>query len=249
MKLQVYGDIHTEFAPFEAPDTDADVIVLAGDIGVDHGGLDFAAELAARCPVVYVAGNHEYYRSSLPALTDQLRAEANNRGVHFLENDSVVIDGVRFFGCTLWSDFKLFGVEHETEAMAFAQIGMTDYHLIRKSPDNTPLRPQDTAALCKGSVTWLRKHIEARTAGAVIVTHHAPSVQSVPDRFIDDRLSAAFASDFDDLVERSGAALWIHGHTHHCVDYAIGKTRVVSNQRGYPHELVDGFSIDGVFEI
>lgn len=249
MKLQVYGDIHTEFEPFDAPRTEADVIVLAGDIGVDRGGLDFAADLAARCPVIYVAGNHEFYRSALPELSDQLRAEAHSRGVHFLENEAVVIDGVRFLGCTLWSDFALFGEEHRIEAMAFAQIGMTDYRVIRKSPAMTRLAPRDTIAVCRRSVDWLRRELAGDAPPTVVVTHHAPSIRSIPERFMDDLLSAAFASGFDELVESSGAALWIHGHTHHCVDYRIGNTRVVSNQRGYPEEPVDEFSLEGIFEI
>ena len=36
--------------------------------------------------------------------------------------------------------------------------------------------------------------------------------------------------------------LWIHGHTHFNVDYKIGQTRVVTNQRGYvdtPNETFD----------
>lgn len=38
MKLHVLGDLHTEFAEFSPPDSDADVVVLAGDIGAGLGG-------------------------------------------------------------------------------------------------------------------------------------------------------------------------------------------------------------------
>ena len=41
------------------------------------------------------------------------------------------------------------------------------------------------------------------------------------------------ASNLDEIVENSGAALWLHGHTHVSQDYWIGSTRVVCNPRGY----------------
>ena len=76
----------------------------------------------------------------------------------------------------------------------------------------------------------------------VIVTHHAPSLRSISPVFDQDLLNAAFASALDEMVAASEVPLWVHGHTHHCVDYRIGNTRVVSNQRGYPQEAVPGFN-------
>ncbi len=250
MKLLIYGDLHTEFEPFEVPDVDVDVIVLAGDIGVKLGGLEFAAQLTALAPVVYVAGNHEYYRAAIPKLTDKLRAAARDRGVHFLEKDSIEIGGVRFLGCTLWTDFMLFGSEHRQECMMQAGAAMTDFALIRRSPGYSKLRPMDMVAVCRKSKEWLAKALSSDLhTPTVIVTHHAPSKRSIAERHTGDLLSAAFANNFDELIDASGAQLWIHGHTHHCVDYTIGNTRVVSNQRGYPDEPVQGFRKDWVIEI
>lgn len=64
-----------------------------------------------------------------------------------------------------------------------------------------------------------------------------------------DAAAAAYASNLDDMVAGSGAALWVHGHTHHCVDYRLGGTRVVSYQRGYPNEPVGGFKPGLVVEL
>jgi Icc-related predicted phosphoesterase len=74
----------------------------------------------------------------------------------------------------------------------------------------------------------------------VVVTHHAPSQRSLNPLY-SDPMAAAYATHLDALVEESGVPLWIHGHTHHCVDYRLGRTRVVANQRGYPDEPVGGF--------
>ena len=107
MKLHVLSDLHFEFAPFELPATDADVVVLAGDIDVGRRGLEVARAAGGR-PVVYVAGNHEYYGHSIPGLTGELVAATRGAGIHVLENEAVVIGGVRFLGCTLWTDFAAF---------------------------------------------------------------------------------------------------------------------------------------------
>ncbi len=250
MKLLIYGDVHTEFEAFEPPDVEADVAVLAGDIGVKLGGLDLATQLAERMPVVYVAGNHEYYRGALPKLTDALREEGAARGVHFLECDAVDIGGVRFLGCTLWSDFMLHGPHKRQQCMADADMVMSDFHLIRRSPGYGRFTPMDAATSCLRSRQWLVEQLEAAASmPTVVVTHHAPSARSLSPRFRTSTVSAGFASNFDALVEASFARAWIHGHTHYCVDYSIGATRVVSNQRGYPHEPVAGFRPDFVVEI
>lgn len=244
MRIAYYSDLHTEFAPFDVPELDADVVVLAGDIGVKRGGWRFALQLRARVPVVYVAGNHEYYGTAVPYFTEKLRAmSAEHPAVRFLENDEVVIGGVRFLGCTLWTDFMVHGAHRHSLAMGAAKIAMVDYKRIRRSPAFSRLDPRDTVALHRESMTWLRARLEQPTdaVATVIVTHHAPSLRSIAPRYIDDELAPAYASDLEDVVAGSGAALWIHGHTHTCVDYRLGETRVVSNQRGYPDEPVDGF--------
>jgi predicted phosphohydrolase len=94
MRIHVLSDLHTEFAPFELPDTAADVLVLAGDVGTGMRGLEPARGWARDRLTVYVAGNHEYYREAIPRLTEKLRAAARESGVHFLEDEAVVLSGV-----------------------------------------------------------------------------------------------------------------------------------------------------------
>ncbi len=248
MKIHVLSDVHLEFRPYQEPAPAADVVVLAGDVGVGVRGLEWARARWPKTPVVYVAGNHEYYGDALPRLTEKLRGRAGEAGVHFLERAAVEIQGVRFLGCTLWSDFRLTGDPVVARATA-AQV-MADYRKIRVSPEYRRVRPDDTAALHGGCRRWLEEQIAAgRTEGAVIVSHHAPSIRSIPPEYRTDPVSGAFASDLEELVERSGAALWLHGHTHHCVDYTIGRTRVLANQRGYPDEDGSAFSPALVIEV
>lgn len=62
MKIQLLNDLHIEFSGFDIPATDVDVIVLAGDIGVGFNGLEWIEQQCVEKPVIYVPGNHEFYR-------------------------------------------------------------------------------------------------------------------------------------------------------------------------------------------
>jgi predicted phosphodiesterase len=249
MKIHVLSDLHTEFEGFTIPKTDADVLVLAGDIGAKLSGLTQALT-SCQIPVVYVAGNHEYYGTAIPKLTDELRAAALNSHVHFLENDLLILDDVRFLGCTLWTDFAVLGLENRALAMWQAEQQMADYRLIRRSPDFSRLRPVDTASLHFESLNWLKKQLELPFEGrTVVVTHHAPSAKSFNPKYNTDFVSAAFASNLEGLMDRFEIDVWIHGHTHHCVDFVQNNTRILSNQRGYPDERLAGFNPSLVIEI
>lgn len=48
----------------------------------------------------------------------------------------------------------------------------------------------------------------------VVITHHAPSKQSIPTLYQDDILSAAYASHLDAFLEDFAAVVWVHDHTH-----------------------------------
>lgn len=240
MRVHILSDLHLEFADFQVPQTDADVIVLAGDIHTGSEGLKWAKERFPATPVVYVLGNHEFYHNALPDLTESLKREAVDSNVHILENSAVEINRFTFLGCTLWTDFE---VATDTErAMCIAEQMMNDYRIVHFSPENRDLRATDTIRLHKESVAWLRKSLRlSDPARTVIVTHHAPSLRSEPSFHVNSPLSGAFASNLDELVEISRVPLWIHGHTHYNVDHQIGSTRIVTNQRGYPAERVKGF--------
>jgi hypothetical protein len=248
MRLHVLADLHGEFGPVDIPDTDADVVVLAGDVAVGPRGLDWIRCRFPGRPVVYVLGNHEFYRHNLPRLTHSLKSEAEGTNVHLLENSSVELAGFTFLGCTLWTDFTL--RRNPEGDMAMAEGRINDYRLIRFGVVDRVLRPHDTARIHQESVSWLKaeltRHDPART---IVVTHHAPSPRSEAPGYADGPLSPSFVSELGPLIGRSGIPLWIHGHTHYNVDYRLGTTRVLSNQRGYPTEACSRFDPGMVIEI
>jgi predicted phosphodiesterase len=248
MRLHILGDLHLEFGETRVPTTDADVVVLAGDIHVGREGRKWIRNCFPETPCVYVLGNHEFYRNSFPELSETLKRETDGSNVHVLENSSAETNGFTFLGCTLWTDF-LVAADSEA-AMRVAEGMMSDYSIIRNNDENRVLRARDTMRVHQESVVWLRDRLaRCEPARTVVVTHHAPSLRSEPPFHVDSPLKAAFVSNLDSLVEQSRVPLWIHGHTHYNVDYKIGSTRVLTNQRGYPDQLCKRFDPGLVIEV
>ncbi len=235
MKLAIFSDVHNEFGVWHPPKLDADVVILAGDIHSKHRGAQWAIE-SFDVPVIYVPGNHEYYGSNIGSVNKKLKEQAQKSNVHVLLNESINIDGVNFIGSTLWTDFKLFGEEKQRECSFYAGSRINDYERIRLNDNGNyrKLRTADTQSFFDHSVSFIEKTLAKNTNNkTVIVTHHAPSRRSTPQQYKDDLLSASFSSNLEKLIAQYDINLWIHGHTHHNVDYMLSGTRVVSNQRGY----------------
>jgi len=247
MRLHILSDLHLEFGHAELPETDADVVVLAGDIHVGREGRKWIRKQFPGKPVIYVLGNHEFYRHAIPSLTETLKRETDGSHIHVLDNSATELNGFRFLGCTLWTDFQL--TEDPQTAMREADKAMSDFHLIINCMDRL-LRAEDTAKFHTESLAWLKSQLEhCNPARTIVITHHAPSCRSIPPFYAGNVLNAAFASNLDGFVERAGIPLWIHGHTHYNVDYLLGSTRVLSNQRGYPGQLAPGFNPDLIVEL
>ena len=254
MKLLLLSDLHLELSPLQLPQPlDFDVAVLAGDI-VNPGRR--LAEWVAATPalrraraVVAVAGNHEYFDATL-----QIEAALMQQGaaalvaqrappLHLLDSSELRIDGVRFLGCTLWTDFALRidtaagplsdparGIDTATRAMA-------DYRCIRWAHHGTAaprlLRPQDTLRLHWQQRLWLQhKLAEPFDGPTVVVTHHGPHRGSLAPRFAADWVSTAYLSELPESFFKV-PVLWLHGHTHTSHDHRVGRCRVVCNPRGY----------------
>ncbi len=257
MRLRILSDLHLRHHPppevTEPSGTDsppADIVVLAGDIHRGTEGLRWARRTFPEVPVVYVAGNHEYYDryldATLPALEragsplfETRRQGASARGTYVLERASVTIGDVRILGCTFWTGFELFQGQW-AQAVKACRANMDDYERIHLLRARRPLRPRDTARDHHTAVRWLRKQFDEQPGPSirktVVVTHHPPSVRSVDPRYADSLTSAAFVARQDRLVRGSGAALWVHGHVHASFDYRLGETRVVANPRGHDGE-------------
>ena len=240
MKLNILSDLHLNCGALEIPRNDADVVILAGDVARPKEAASWALGFAK--PVLYVPGNHEYYGGSIAGAADELKQLCAGTNIRVLDNDEVIIEGVRFLGTTLWTNFMLFGAsEKRAAAVQQALSFMRDFKKIHVDEgEQTPFTPADSAALFTIHAGWLeRKLFEPHAGPTVVITHHAPSPKSIHPRFAGSLLNACFVSDAECLIDAGRARLWVHGHTHDSFDYLLNGTRVVCNPRGYAKDDVN----------
>ncbi|MBU2788454.1 phosphatase [Acidithiobacillus sp. VAN18-1] len=245
MRIAYASDLHMEFGTQFTVDglADADVMVLAGDVETNaQEWADFlkhVSEFFVHGPIIVVLGNHEYYNGVYPDDLELYRRALSSLGlpnIHLLEREFVIIDGVRFLGATLWTDFA-----QGTQALSCAN-GMADFAVIRDGDTMIGLGTSRIAQVHKDTITWLDTCFRDDWNGPeVVVTHHAPSFRSSHPRFAGSRITGGFCSDLDSRIEDwkpglPAASLWIHGHLHDPVDYRIGQTRILCNPWGYPDE-------------
>jgi predicted phosphodiesterase len=244
VRIRVLSDLHLEAWPFDPPAADADVVVLAGDIHNGVAGIEWA-HTRFDTPVLYVAGNHEPYDGEFESTRAALRDAAAGTRVRILDCGETVIGGVRFLGCTLWTDFALSGEAGRNLALGKYGAWLVDYRAIRWG--DREFAAADSIGLHRAHRAWLQRHLEQPFAGAtVVITHHPPHPGSIAPKFATHPLNPAFVSNLEDLMGRAG--LWIHGHTHSAFDYTVRGTRVVCNARGYVGEDT-GFRGDLVVDV
>lgn len=241
MRLLVMSDLHLEFAPFDVPlGLKFDAAIFAGDIWRPlANSLTWLSQLRSSVlqgrPVILVPGNHEFYRAELSSARRDGREIADRLGIHLLDPGTITVNGVRFVGATLWSDFNLLG--NPIRAKKAALRGMNDYRRIKFERDGRGrhFNPVDSELLHRQDVAFIEQAIgEAFDGPTVVVTHHAPHPGSVMPQFVGDELSPAFASDLTELITKYCPDLWVHGHDHGQHDYLVGRTRILANPAGYP---------------
>ena len=237
MKIITYSDLHLEFGTdFRPPNQgETDLMILAGDIITfrDYEPLNqFLSDW--KKPVIFVAGNHEYYTdTSMTTEAEHFKnwLKENHPNVCFLQDEAITIDGVHFFGGTMWTDFQNSSEKVMQETMAI----MNDYRFI-KMKSGIRLTPRDTIQLHDDFVQKLIAWFKADLSGKrVVITHHAPVINPMT-KYIKSPLAPAFNStDMIPIIEQYQPDLWVYGHTHEGDEHTVGKTRIISNQLGYPN--------------
>jgi Icc-related predicted phosphoesterase len=243
MKVRVISDVHTETCEYGGvPDLgSADVLILGGDILCarhfkTNGKLhqvykDFLQKCADNFKhVIYIQGNHEHWGLNYDNTYNTLKENIPPQ-IHLLENEVIKIENIVFLCCTLWTDFR----NENPFEMINAQKFMNDYKSIRIGSNYRKFRPEDTLRLHKESKQFLIDNLEKYKDEKVwVVTHHAPSFQSVHPRYRMETINGSFVSDLEDLIlSNPNISYFSHGHVHDSFDYYIGECRVICNPRGY----------------
>ena len=227
MKLAVFSDLHIDFhqdrgrSLIAELNKDVDVAVVAGDVAAfydfERGIIDICSEFPE---VIYVPGNHEYYHSlgfdQVNNVLLDLQSKLDN--FTYLNNRRVKLCGHYFIGATLWF-----------QKTVAAQINKGCLNDFRYIPNCDPFAFDEYDY----TKTYLEMTIEP---GDIVVTHHAPSYQSVHPRFAGSSINCFFANRLDSVIINKKPQLWLHGHMHSNCDYVIDGTRVVCNPFGYPGE-------------
>lgn len=248
MKLRIMSDLHTEGYKFKYERLDEDVLVLAGDIGVGPATIDFLKSLPKDLPIVYVAGNHEYYKNNFQVMNELFAEEFEGTNIHWLNNSEWVFDGVRFLGGTMHSDFGLFGEAERFFVEDASRRGINDFYCIKTGEINRTWTVKDCKEEFAKFDEYMQFALKQPFGGkTVIVTHFCPSAQSVHPRFANSSITPFFTSNCEHLMGFSD--LFIHGHTHDSYDYQINGTRVVCNPRGYGSENHGGWNPNLIVEI
>ena len=249
MKIFLISDVHFEFhnkvdwlPPLPSVDQ-FDVLVLAGDIG--HGpwletGLRRLRKRFPSRPIVYVAGNHEYYRRNIS------RSPLDAVGIpdlYHLEKSHVELGGYQFIGTTLWTGFDSMGPEYIERAMHESKYSIADFMEIRtrelSETNGVPKRiePEFMRDLFHQSKSWLDAELKHSDPDTTIVVTHFPPCRELRHGAIPESLiSAYFQANCMDLIKKYQPAIWLYGHNHWSDQHQCGKTRFISNQYGYPRE-------------
>lgn len=223
MKVLTVSDLHCEFhrdggEALASSLPDADVIVLAGDITLVNpkqiGSLDHFTD---RYPhVVFVAGNHEYYGSSVQEVHDRLADyAAQHPTFHWLNKSAVTINGQRFIGGTLWFPHNVQVDIHKR--------WLTDFRVIEGF---SPWVFDE----CEATKRYLKENVRKED---IVVTHHLPSPRCIHPRYEGSPYNVFFLCDVEDIIDSNRPRLWIHGHTHDSLDREVRETRVICNPFGY----------------
>ena len=252
MRVHYLSDLHLEAQDFPLPLQQGDVLIIAGDLcharvleaPADDGYamaqrdrvLKFADQArASYARIVLVPGNHDHYDGVIDDTAAIFRRHLP--GFVVLDGESADIGGVPVFGATLWADFE----GRNPDAMKRAGKGCGEFFFVKRravdekgAPILARFRPPDALAAFDRDTAALRAFCaDAAGQRPIIVTHHAPSRAGLNPAFVGNGLDGAYASDLDALVESSGAAVWIHGHTHIRRKYRVGGVDVRSNCRGF----------------
>lgn len=247
MRLLYASDLHLEFGKATVPDLPSpnayDLVILAGDVHRGARGCDWALSTFPGKDIIYVPGNHEHYGYDYNLSCAAMKAmEALDSRLRVLLRETVVIDGVRFVGATLWSECRLPGVQDAFMYDRYIERSISDFNVIKLSrgpyAPNRDWSVDDCRTTFNADKNFLDHELKHVHAGpTVVVTHFLPSRSCIAPKYENSPLNGYFASDCDDVIWSYKPDAWIYGHTHDASEQLHESgVRLYCNPFGYPNE-------------
>lgn len=245
MKIGYISDLHIDnyvysynrnkespYHPLDNIENDVDVLILAGDLyeyKYIFAHIPHITEIAKKVKaLLIVEGNHEYYEGDISTKFD---GSIFGNNVFILRNEMIMVDDVAFYGGTFWPNL----LELDSLDQFNIRTMISDFSYIKNGDSYISMEymKNEYDKFIEGLIETQLKNLNK----LVVISHMAPSYESVTPRYKNSIINPYFCNSIDDLIKNSNIAYWFHGHVHSHHDYMIGNTRILCNPRGYPSEL------------
>lgn len=237
-KIGIISDLHLEGSNMSLHNPGWDYLCIAGDLSVEHELIShfFSYVAPIDIPIIYILGNHEYegrrLDSNVSKLKEMLKPFEN---VHLLDNESIVIDGIKFIGSTLWSNFELNGINEKKKSMDFAKYNVVDFSSIfmkNEQDKYVVLTPEKMVKMNEESCQFIEYELRKVPFDGpkIVLTHFAPHPKSIAPRYMVHD-NSYWVSNLENLMGFSD--YWFHGHTHSSFSYEVEGTKIICNPRGF----------------
>ena len=265
MKIRLVSDLHIDINKtmnFGFLSEEQDLLLVAGDIA---GGYKEESKMVEKLPspCICIGGNHLGYNRPSKYFFDEFGFPANygtkewcikelrnsDGPKYYLENEWIEFGGKIIYAGTMYTDFRLYGKEHEKICKDTAEIWMNDFKYVytdciyQGQRTVKPVFADDYIAWHKKFMRGLRKCLKETEGDVIVLAHFAPSLKSISKTYINQRpsfsqpgywLNGGYAVDLEKFLKKnSRIKLFCHGHVHSPFDYMIGECRVVAAPYGY----------------
>jgi len=248
LKIQIMSDIHKDQrGDIPQFSREADAIVIAGDIANNGKGVDKFFNMvdnSVKVPVIVVLGNHDYYsyryNSFVKAVEDYKEMASKYSNIHILARETLEIDGVNFIGATLWTDYdKGRGISTAISAMPCFRYLRVDDRLVNY---------QDILDEYNKDVAFIGNSL-SNSLKNVVITHHVPTFNHIPNKYKNNRLNGSFCTNLDDFIMDNQPDVWVCGHTHTNFTGQMGECTLYCNPWGYSFEKQTGYLENFMIEV
>lgn len=236
MKILTVSDLHLDASRMDISPCGADLVILAGDITFEDYNWDWLLNKLNGAKIIFVPGNHDFDNRDYQKLEEQTNDifKDYEYGAYYLNNKSLIIDGIKFIGTTLWSDFS-FGTSHLTEKMKNDIASLMSSHVKYITYNNRPMNYLDIIEEHKKSRKFLEYELKNNRQSDIVhtqfvITHFAPHEKSISEQYKLHH-NCYHITDLSYLMGLSD--FWLHGHMHDSFNYNIEGTKVFCNPRGF----------------